>query len=166
MLKLVLILFASDIIFIAKGNVISRGQGVTERLNNEGISSTVYKTQQLNADENAYRSRVPLFDEEAQRKNENAHFRLYYNSNSPGRSVKHELEHRYFKHPNSMPNYYQEAPNPQYNLNTFESNTPSYLNSFQNSNMGIFIFLLILIILILKFLNIKKIFKNSKKCNN
>ena len=140
MLKLVFILFASDIIFIAKGNVISRGQGVTERLNNEGLSSTVYKTQQLNAEENAYRSRVPLFDEEAQRKNDNAHFRLYYKSNSPGRSVKHELEHRYFKNPNTMPNYYHEAINPQYNLNTFESNTPRYLNTLQNTIMSYYFF--------------------------
>ena len=150
MLKLVIILFVSDFLFIAQGNVVSGGRGVAERLNNEGLSSTVFKSQQLNADESAFRSRVPLFDEEAERKNDNAHFRLYYKSNSPGRSVKHELEHRYFKNPNYMPNqrtpkpnYYQEAINPQYNLNTFDSNAPNYLNTFQNTNMGTFILILI-----------------------
>lgn len=37
---------------------------------------------------------------ESLRKNDDSHLRLYYKSNSPERSVSHELEHRYIKNPN------------------------------------------------------------------
>lgn len=53
--------------------------------------------------------------------NDDSHLRLYYKSNSPGRSVSHELEHRFIKNP-----IYQ-----QYNHHrlTQETNNLNNLNS-------------------------------------
>ncbi|CAF1028254.1 unnamed protein product [Brachionus calyciflorus] len=39
------------------------------------------------------------FEDESLRKNDDAHLRLFYKSNSQGRSVSHELEHRLVKNP-------------------------------------------------------------------
>ncbi len=84
----------------ARANIISRGDGVsvTGRLNQDGISSTVIKTQQLNSpDQNPL---LPTTNNGV--KNDDGHFRLFYKSNAPGRSVKHEMEHIFYKNPNFL----------------------------------------------------------------
>lgn len=65
--------------------------------------------------------------------NGGSHFRLFYKSNTPERSISHQLEHRYFKRPNG--NYYSSAANAadsnQYNLNPSQYNSaPAYNNHF------------------------------------
>lgn len=62
-------------------------------------------------------------------RNDGAHFRLFYKSNTPERSISHQLEHRYFKNPNAN-NYYSNGAGPsqyfvnpnQYNNNGFALN--------------------------------------------
>ncbi|RNA29815.1 hypothetical protein BpHYR1_029248 [Brachionus plicatilis] len=40
------------------------------------------------------------FDDDALRKNDDSHLRLFYKSNTPDRSISHEMEHRLMKNPN------------------------------------------------------------------
>lgn len=91
------------------------------------------------------------FDEssEISRKNDDAHLRLYYKSNSPGRSVSHELEHRFVKNPafqynqrlRQEANGFQPKFNTQLDLNYYDprnnllSNLPLNQNLNNNQNM-------------------------------
>ncbi len=139
------ILVISQLFFVLKANLIASGNGVSVagRLNRGSLSSTVIKTQQqLNEDDqqrisNQSPDLSTSFDDiENDRKVDDSHFRLYYKSNSPGRSLSHELEHRYFKNPsNSLKNRYQEASPYQARLNPFLlQDNKMYANYGYNKN--------------------------------
>ena len=139
------ILVISQLLFILKANLIASGNGVSVagRLNRGSLSSTVIKTQQqLNEDDQQRNSNqspdlsTSFDDIENDRKVDDSHFRLYYKSNSPGRSLSHELEHRYFKNPsNSIKNRYQEASPYQTRLNPFLlQDNKMYANYGYNKN--------------------------------
>jgi hypothetical protein len=142
MLKNTIIFILSNLIFVTNANIINRVNdiGVTGRLNNEGITST---TQQLNKDENASMRKLATdssYDDDVDRKNDNSHFRLFYKANSPDGSVKHELEHRFYKNPNYLANersqaakLYQTKFNPFFDLNNFEQNQ-RYLSNYPPIN--------------------------------
>jgi len=130
MLKNCLILFiaaCSALNQATNASLISRGDGVsvTGRLNQDGLSSTVIKTQQLNGPDQAQLMSTGNNDA----KNDDAHFRIYYKANAPGRSVKHEMEHRFYKNPNFLsttPSEQQYQSNPGFNplLNLLQQQQP------------------------------------------
>jgi hypothetical protein len=70
------------------------------------------------------------------RKNDDAHIRLFYKSNAPGRSVSHELEHRFIKNPNYQ--YNERVRQDSLNrLNTYSYQPQSYWNNnnlYNNAN--------------------------------
>lgn len=145
MLKFVLILIVSNTLGVLSANLISRGS-VTGHLNNNGLSSTIIKSQQLNSADsslmrNANQQASRSFNVNRNKLNDpNSHFRLYYKSNSPGRSIKHELEHRFYKNPSYLsqneqtPQYmYQEKLNQMPYLNGIQA-VSSYSNVFPNVN--------------------------------
>jgi hypothetical protein len=80
------------------------------------------------------------------RKNDDSHLRLFYKSNSPGRTVSHELEHRFIKNPsfqfnqrlshesnNFQPKYPQQAQPASFDLNNFDPRF--YLTTNNNPQM-------------------------------
>ena len=67
-----------------------------------------------------------LINEKRQR-NDGSHFRLFYKSNTPERSISHQLEHRYFKNPNS--NLYTNGLNVPA-LNQYFTNPSQYNGGF------------------------------------
>lgn len=149
-MKLILFLISSQLVLLINANIITSGNGVSVagHLNRDGLSSTVIKTQQLN-DEEQRRNLVQTdlassFADETldnERKNDDTHFRLYYKQNSPGRSLSHELEHRYFKNPNSARQRYQENVPYQAKLNSFISlnnlDQNDKMSSYINQNYGL-----------------------------
>jgi len=124
---------------MAWASLISRNDGVsvTGRLSHDGLSSTVIKTQQMNSlDQNRQPNSQPRT---YNAKNDNSHFRLFYKSNSPGRSIKHEMEHRFYKNPNFQMNPPQQ---PQYLPNGYNPflnmlNENSYPQNTQNIGQNI-----------------------------
>lgn len=70
---------------------------------------------------------------ETLRKNDDSHLRLYYKSNSPGRTISHELEHRFIKNPN---NYQYNHRLSQEMVNNFQ---PALQSSPQFDNLNNFI---------------------------
>lgn len=147
MLKFMLILLVSNTFDVLSANLISRGS-VTGHLNNDGLSSTIIKSQQLNTADgslmrNANQQASQSFSDNRNKLSDpNSHFRLYYKSNSPGRSIKHELEHRFYKNPSFLSqNEPQQAPQYMYQnqfnqmpyLNGMQA-VSSYSNVFPNEN--------------------------------
>ncbi len=136
MLKLILILLVSNAIGdTLAANLISRGS-VTGRLTNNGLSSTIIKSQLNTVDtqpEQQQQQQQRPQKQENQLDNDDAHFRLYYKSNSPGRSVKHELEHRFYKNPNFLALNQEEAsaPMPQFFYQTLPTEMPAAVPSYQ-----------------------------------
>jgi hypothetical protein len=61
-------------------------------------------------------------------KNDGSHLRLYYKSNSPDRSISHELEHRLVKNPT-----YQFNSGRVQQIDDF--NSPLFKNNFQNDQL-------------------------------
>ena len=144
MSKLFFILMVNVISYTNAG-ILNNGNGVdaSDRLNRDGLTSTLIKTQQLN-DDSRLRSNMidsgvdsslqslndPLSNEN-DRKNDNSHFALYYKSNSPGRLVTSELEHRFRKNPNFYsPNAYYMKVN---SLQNFDANPDSSLKYVSNN---------------------------------
>ena len=64
----------------------------------------------------------------ATNKNDGSHIRLYYKSNSPDRSISHELEHRSVKPPPYHPNNRRAHHIP-------DLNSPLYKNNFQSDQL-------------------------------
>jgi len=64
----------------------------------------------------------------ANTKNDGSHIRLYYKSNSPDRSISHELEHRLVKNPTYQFNTGRAQQTDDFNL-------PLYKNSLQNDQI-------------------------------
>jgi hypothetical protein len=145
MKKFTLILICGHLLFsVINASLISGGNGVSVagRMNREGLTSTVIKTQQLSDDDprkissDLFQDDQSLSDEE--RKNDDTHFRLYYKSNSPGRSLSHELEHRYLKNPNALFQQRFQENSPFLNINepnyAYEKNKQTLLNLQYHSN--------------------------------
>ena len=76
-----------------------------------------------------------LFDDDSIRKNDDAHIRLFYKSNAPGRSVSHELEHRFIKNPNYQYNerVRQDSLNRMNPYTSYQSQP--YWNNNNNNNL-------------------------------
>lgn len=78
------------------------------------------------------------FDDDTIRKNDDSHLRLFYKSNSPDRSISHEMEHRLLKNPNiQYVNRIQPESNfqakflPQYTMNYLD---PRIFSAFKPNN--------------------------------
>ena len=155
MIKCIFFLLLSNSIIELNARIISRNNGVSVsgRLNNNGLSSTVIKTQQLNGVDNSIRQNTNQGNQAFNSnslgaKNDGSHFRLFYKSNSPGRSIKHEMEHRFFKNPNFLMNenqampgfqqfqYQNLRPNPLFNFNNIgqEKQPSNYGNIYGTQN--------------------------------
>lgn len=133
MLRLFLVLFVSNLAHSLNARILDRGNG----MNLNGLSSTIIKSQQIEDSQNSNHQGTFLPDNSAE-KGDDAHFRLFYKSNSPGRSVKHEMEHRFYKNPNQQPKQQQDNFNPFFNMNSLQtpqlfsySNIPS---TYTNQN--------------------------------
>lgn len=66
-----------------------------------------------NAKNNLDTTSTGTFDDDTLRKSDDSHLRLFYKSNSPERSISHELEHRLLKNPNIQ---YMSRIHPQSNF--------------------------------------------------
>lgn len=137
-------LVSSQLVYLITAGIIASGNGVSVagRLNRDGISSTLIKTHHLTEEDQRRPVNPDLttsyVDESSAPKNDDsAHFRLYYKSDSPGRSLSHELEHRYIKNPMQRQHY--QPSSYQDKLNSFfdsleQANKLSYSNDFNNNN--------------------------------
>ena len=144
MKKLFYFLLCTQLIYLISASIITSGNGlsVAGRLNREGISSTVIKTQHLNEEDQRRAVVNPdlttSFADDTSSSNENrnddTHFRLYYKSNSPGRSLSHELEHRYYKNPNNLLQTQRfQQPTYQDKLNAFFDSLEQVKNNYANN---------------------------------
>lgn len=93
MLRLFLVLFVANLCLSLNARILNQRNGI----NLNGLSSTLIKSQQIEEGSTNQQGQFPA-DTSAE-KNDDSHFRLFYKSNSPGRSVKHEMEHRFYKNP-------------------------------------------------------------------
>lgn len=78
------------------------------------------------------------FDDDTLRKNDDSHLRLFYKSNSPDRSISHEMEHRLLKNPNIQyvspiqpESTFQTKFSPQYSMNYLD---PRLFSAFKSNN--------------------------------
>lgn len=120
-MKIIFFLFVSNICFmLSHANIISRNS-LTGHLNNNGLTSTVIKTQQLSGVSSSPSNlENPSFGNGNNGKNQdNGHFRLFYKSNSPGRSIKHQMEHTFYKNPNILNQQQIRPQSPQNRFNGF-----------------------------------------------
>ena len=92
-------------------SIIPNSNGLGGRLGPDVLNPNMVKTPQFTDDQrlqhlNTIEPFMTNLDEplnnENDRKNDNAHFSLFYKSNSPGQLVTHELEHRFRKNPSNV----------------------------------------------------------------